>query len=157
LKVAQKGQEPDYSDWIVDLASFVAFAAGPRAWSKLPNNFMQLGASTDAHAPTISVLAKGETPNIKAPQKFVRPLIQLLVDIARRAAERGKAFDVLKMPGTKQDFLELAKKVDPELDKALRTFDDYVAGLIKFQHGAPSKEPIRFYVDLFPEYYKQPE
>lgn len=87
----------------------------------------------------------------KAPDAFIAALLRLVVEISKRAATAGEEFDVEKMPGVKADFLELAERHDPDLKKALRTFDDYLAGLVKFSNGA---KPSSFYRGLFPEIFQ---
>ena len=62
-------------------------------------------------------------------------------------------FDVNKMPGTKADFMALAIKFDDKLEKAPRTFDDYLAGLLRFKKGA---RETSFYQELFPEFFASP-
>jgi hypothetical protein len=87
----------------------------------------------------------------KAPHTFIAALIRLITEISKRAAEKGMPFDVTKMPGTKADFRALAIKFDDNLDKAERTFDDYLAGLVRFKQG--SRETT-YYQELFPEFFQ---
>jgi hypothetical protein len=87
----------------------------------------------------------------KASDTFIAALIRLIVEISKRAAENGMPFYVTEMPGTKADFRALAIKFDDNLDKAERTFDDYLAGLVRFKQGA---RETTYYQELFPELFK---
>ena len=100
----------------------------------------------------ISVTEK-KAPISKAPNSFVSSLIQLLVEISRRAASAVPPvpFNTLEMPGVKADLKELAEEFDVELKHPLSTFDTYIAGLIKFKSGA---QPTEFYRQLFPDQFK---
>jgi hypothetical protein len=86
----------------------------------------------------------------KAPDLFVNALIRLLVEIDKRAAEKGMPFDVNEMPGTKADFRALAVTFNGELFKAQSAFNDYLAGLVRFKQGA---QETAFYRDLFPKLF----
>jgi hypothetical protein len=59
-------------------------------------------------------------------------------------------FDVNEMPGTKVDFRALAVTFNGALFKAQSTFNDYLAGLVRFKQGA---QETAFYRDLFPELF----
>jgi hypothetical protein len=88
----------------------------------------------------------------KAPDLFVAALIRLIAEINKRAAEKGMPFDVNKMPGTKADFRGLAIEFDgSRFNKAQSTFDDYLAGLLRFKHGV---RETTFYQKLFPELFQ---
>jgi hypothetical protein len=86
----------------------------------------------------------------KAPDTFIAALICLIAEISKRAAENSMPFKVTEMPGTKADFRALAIKFDDKLEKASRTFDDYLAGLLRFKQGA---RETTFYQELFPEFF----
>lgn len=87
----------------------------------------------------------------KAPDRFIAALIRLLVEISKRAAQKGKPFNVTEMPGRKADFRALAIKFDDELDqKTPRTFNDYLSGLVQFKQGA---QETTYYQELFPEFF----
>ncbi len=88
------------------------------------------------------------TKNNRAPTLFVAALIGLLVEIAKR----DRDFDIDAMPGTKTDFLELAKKHSEELEHPLSTFDTYLESLCKFKPG--SRPGSGYYRKLFPEWFK---
>lgn len=94
-----------------------------------------------------------DTARRKAPDTFVAALIRLIVEISKRAAERGMPFDVTAMPGTKSDFRALAEKFDDYLEKSPSTFNDYLAGLLRFKQGA---RETAFYRELFPEFFRAP-
>lgn len=87
----------------------------------------------------------------KAPDTFIAALIRLIAEISKRSAEKGMPFNVTEMPGTKADFRALAIKFDDKLDKAGRTFDDYLAGLVRFKQGA---RETTYYQELFPEFFR---
>lgn len=89
----------------------------------------------------------------KAPDTFIAALIRLIAEISKRAAEKGVPFDVNEMPGTKANFRELAIKFDDKLKKAPRTFDGYLAGLLRFKQGA---RETPFYQKHFPELFASP-
>jgi hypothetical protein len=89
----------------------------------------------------------------KAPDTFVAALIRLIAEISKRAAEKGMPFNVTEMPGTKADFRALAIKFDDKLEKAPRTFDDYLGRLLRFKQGARERT---FYQGLFPEFFVSP-
>lgn len=102
--------------------------------------------------PTASVeLTPGKSAR-KAPDKFVRALNRLLVEIAQRAERKKRLFSTAKMPGTRQDLLALASKFDVELDKPITTFETYIKGFCSFKAGTGYKQET-FYRDLFPEYF----
>ncbi len=107
-------------------------------------------------APTPTTAASAtekEAPTSKAPNLFISSLIQLLVEISRRAAsaEPPRPFSTEEMPGVKADLRELADKFDMELKHPESTFHTYIKGLIKFKPGA---QPTDFYKQLFPENFK---
>ena len=107
-----------------------------------------VGASPDDEEPSTTIAP--DAAKRKAPVIFIAALIRLLVEISKRAAEKGMSFDPGAMPGTKADFRALAKNYDGELEKAPSTFDDYLTGLLTFKQGARS---TAFYRDLFPEFF----
>ena len=101
--------------------------------------------------PSTTVASDDEpTARRKAPDTFIAALIRLIAEISKRAAEKGMPFNVTEMPGTKADFRALAIKFDDKLEKAPRTFDDYLAGLLRFKQGA---RETTFYKELFPEFF----
>lgn len=144
---------------IVSLASFVSFAMDQQSWrEKLPPEFIKLKELldiklTDQQGSCDAKIAEKNQMDgrvkRKAPDKFIAALIRLLVEIAKRAEHENLKFDVTKMPGVKEDLRAVAQKYDAELEKAERTFDDYLAYLCQFKGGAQSCD---FYSNLFPEY-----
>lgn len=106
-----------------------------------------------APAPTTeeSVTDK-KSPISKAPNTFVSALIQLLVEIGRRAASADPPipFNPLAMPGVKADLQELADKFDLDLKHPPSTFNTYIKGLITFKSGA---QPTEFYKTLFSDLF----
>jgi hypothetical protein len=90
----------------------------------------------------------------KAPDTFVAALNDLIAEITKRAAEKGMPFDVNEMPGRKADFRALAVTFNSELFRAQSTFNDYLAGLIRFKQGA---RETTFYQKLFPELFQSPQ
>jgi hypothetical protein len=83
----------------------------------------------------------------KAPDRFVAALIRLLLEIAKR----NGGLDVTRMPGTKKELHEVAKKIESDLECEYETFATYIKGLIAFKRGRSFGTP---YKDLFPEYFK---
>jgi hypothetical protein len=83
----------------------------------------------------------------KAPDGFIKALVRLLIDIAKR----DKLFDVDEMSGIKKDFYELARKIDVEFKLEESTFDTYINGICKFKQGSRSGT---YYKKLFPELFK---
>jgi len=146
IVVVEEGYEDDGSDWIVDLKSFVAFALA-RGWGQKIENFKLLGPGCSSNGSLENAAKKH-----KAPVAFVAALIQVLVQIATRAAEKGHEFDVKKMPGQKEDFYELARLLDIEFRSANGTLSTYMKNLCQFK-GGRSSQPTDFYRDLFPELF----
>lgn len=104
-----------------------------------------------AIVPNTTVAPDNKHGKRKAPTEFVDALIRLIAEISKRAAEKRIPFDKDNMPGTKKDFMALAIKFDEKFDGLTpRTFDDYVAGLIRFKQGA---QGTTFYQELFPEFF----
>lgn len=145
ITVIEKGDEKDGSDWLIDLASFVKFAE--KNWKGLREEFRQLGESSpadDSHD-------AGKPAKRRGTDTFVAAFIRLLVEIAKRAAEAKQPFDVEKMPGQREDLLELARKFDAKLDYELTSFHTYIKGKCKCGRG---QKRTNFYKNLFPEYFK---
>lgn len=87
----------------------------------------------------------------KAPDAFVAALISLIGEISKRADRADVAFSPFAMPGRKKDFLAVAAKYDPLLDRPFSTFDSYLSGIVQFCRGARETD---FYKRLFPEFFK---
>jgi hypothetical protein len=69
--------------------------------------------ASDEAQPSTTIAPDNEpTVKRKAPDVFIAALIRLLVEISKRAAEKGVPFCVTEMPGTKADFRALAIKFD---------------------------------------------
>ena len=154
IKVVEKGYQDDKSDWIITLRSFVEFSL-PRNWGVKNKNFQTLGEANNIAASTRDN-DNPEKSKRKAPDKFVAALLRLFVEIAKRASKQDISFEVNALPGTKEDLRQLAIKYDSELDKELRTFDDYLSGLCRFPQGRPTGKND-FYSNLFPELFNAPE
>lgn len=150
IKVVEKGRQDDKSDWIITLNSFVEFAF-PRNWGANNKKFRMLGEANNIAASTRDN-DKPEKSKRKAPDKFVAALLRLFVEIAKRASKQDMPFEVNALPGTKEDLWQLAIKYHPDLDKELRTFDDYLSGLCQFPQGRPTGKND-FYSNLFPELF----
>lgn len=139
VKVIEKRNSPDKSDWLIDMASFVRFAQHSN-WNALSDDFIRIGHTTTT-ANTTAV-------NRKAPDKFVAKLICLLVAVGMQAAKNGKPFDPRAMPGTRDDFREFASKASLDFDIPKATFDTYIKGLCLFLPGSRHTD---FYATLFNE------
>ncbi len=92
-----------------------------------------------------------KAPKRKAPDDFVKELIDLLVTIAQRACKAKQEFSVKQMPGIKVDLYKVAIKFSINLEKKEGTFAEYLSGLCQFTQGGKSTD---FYEKLFPEYFK---
>lgn len=101
---------------------------------------------TEAQADDSPVSNKSKTPDA-----FATALQKLLSEISHRAAQQGVSFSKSEMPGTKADLQELAEKLGDGFGRyTLRTFDDYLSGLVQFKKGARQSD---FYRRLFPELF----
>ena len=146
IVVVEEGYKDDGSDWIVDLKSFVTFALA-RGWGQKIEKFQLLGPGCPSNGSL-----ENDAKKHKAPVAFVAALIQVLVEISKRAAIAGKEFTVREMPGQKRDFYELARKYDPEFINSDATLSTYMKNLCQFKQGRAS-QPTDFYRDLFPELF----
>lgn len=139
---------------IITLSSFIAFAK-KNDWSNLPKKFLALGSQTsdsladDAPQDDQSYVK----PKRKAPDIFVAEMIRLFIEIAKRTTKSDLSFDPSEMPGTKEEFRQLAEKYSAKLEMKPRTFDDYLFSLCKFKQGRPAVGATNFYANLFPEYF----
>ncbi|OJY14353.1 MAG: hypothetical protein BGO99_12495 [Nitrosospira sp. 56-18] len=73
---------------------------------------------------------------------FRTALERLLTEIEKRSRTRNLTFDHHAMPGRKRDFQALADKFDAGLERAPRTFDDYLEGLCIFKRGARQTDRV---------------
>ncbi|WP_153146436.1 hypothetical protein [Dechloromonas sp. H13] len=83
----------------------------------------------------------------RAPDDFVKALMQLLVEIAKR----DHMLNLNEMPGIKKNLFEVAIKSNPRLDCSFGTFETYIKPFIGFKRGSRSGT---YYKNLFPEYFK---
>lgn len=98
--------------------------------------------------------AKAERKSPATP-KFIEAMQKLLDAIDKKMSDKALSFDKNKMPGKKEHFRELASKFDPKcLCVAETTFNDYIEGICKFPQGRHKNSAGNFYVDLFPDLYK---
>jgi hypothetical protein len=145
---------PEWKQYLIYLIPAEALAWAREKGETIPPELAGIESplrAADETQPTTTFAPDNEpAAKRKAPDVFIAALIRLLVEISKRAAKKGMPFDPDAMPGTKADFRELAIKFDDRLDKGGRTFDDYLAGLVRFKLGA---RQMPFYQDLFPEYF----
>ncbi|WP_283744283.1 hypothetical protein [Sideroxydans sp. CL21] len=93
------------------------------------------------------------TGKSKAPRKFSEAFDKLLDEIDKRYNTQGGKLDRNAMPGTKDQLRYVARKFEPKsMTVELSTFDDYIAGVVKFKKGRQAIGTPNPYTDLFPEY-----
>lgn len=96
---------------------------------------------------------RGEAEVTKVKRKTKGDLVEdWLCECERRAKESGETFDRSQMPGTKAEFLELLKALDPDFKSMneVSSLDRYLKGLCTWSGGRPpSAKPL--YARLFPE------
>jgi hypothetical protein len=73
----------------------------------------------------------------KAPDLFVAALIRLIAEIKQTSPGKGNA----------------VRRDGSRFNKAQSTFDDYLAGLLRFKQGV---RETTFYQKLFPELFQSP-
>jgi len=133
-------------------AEFLPFAQGKGItlphWLADIASARPAGTTPDETQPSTTIVP--DNAKRKAPDIFIAALIRLIAEISKRSAQKGIPFDVNEMPGIKADFRELAIKFDSRFNKAPSTFDDYLAGLLRFKQGAQETD---FYQELFPELF----
>jgi len=147
------GGTPEWKKYIIYVTP-----AGALAWAQgkgfiIPPELAGMASPhpADETQPSTTIAPDNEpVAKRKAPDIFVAALFRLIAEIGKRAAGKGMLFDVTAMPGTKADFRALAIEFDGRLIKAPSTFNDYLAGLLRFKEGA---RETNFYRDLFPELF----
>lgn len=96
---------------------------------------------------------QGEAEGAKIKRKTKGGLVEYwLCECERRAQKLGETFERSQMPGTKAEFLELLRALDPDLRSMnqVSSLDLYLKGLCKWPGGRPtSAKPL--YARLFPD------
>jgi hypothetical protein len=101
-----------------------------------------------------AVQAGRRSTGSKAPKKFSDAFERLLGEADKRFGLKGGQLDRNAMPGTKEQLRYVADKFEPEsMTVAPQTFDDYIAGVVRFNKGRPASGAPNPYADLFPEYF----
>jgi len=101
-----------------------------------------------------AVQAGRRSAGSKAPKKFGDAFERLLGEADKRFGLKGGQLDRNAMPGTKEQLRYVAGKFEPEsMTVAPQTFDDYIAGIVRFNKGRPASGAPNPYADLFPEYF----
>ncbi|MFA5171783.1 MAG: hypothetical protein WC426_09460 [Sulfuriferula sp.] len=89
------------------------------------------------------------------PEPVIEALNELLDEISKRMQAKGYKFDRNRMPGSKENLHELAKKYNSrQFNKASSTFYDYLIKICKFAPGQPITNAVNPYLELFPDYLK---